>query len=235
MDLSTAVYYNSAGEMFLSREVRPGDRYSLTAEITLDRDGNRLGTKIFKSLIRSRVRGVYSEVNDILEKRESSPFAEKYAEVLPMLFEMEKLYHILAERAREHGSLELDDCEAVILLDENGEPADIVPAVRGDGEKLIEQFMLQANMGVAETMLALELPCLYRVHAKPGDDKLRAFTAFISGLGLNTYGIVRDGEGGEEGSGRTMPSQELARRLDRILVLVCTVKMAVLTKKLSDM
>jgi len=169
------------------------DKYALTAEMTLDREGCRRGTRIFKSIIRSRVRGVYTEVNDLFEHGEDSPFAEKYREVLPTLFEMKTLYAILAERAKARGVLALEDAEAVILLDDEGRPSDIVRAERGDGEKLIEQFMLEANMGVAETLLSLGLPGLYRVHEKPDREKVAAFAAFVSALGISARGITPAG------------------------------------------
>ncbi len=191
------------------------DRYAMTAEVTLDGEGNRLGTKIFKSVIRSRVRGVYTEVNDLFERGAESAFAGKYAEVLPMLTDMLGLYRTLAARAKERGVLELEDSEAVILLDENGEPAEIVKAERGDGEKLIEQFMLQANMGVAETLLSLELPCLYRVHAKPDAGKIAAFAVFAASLGLGTYGIALPDSGEKEES--SLSARELILRLGKIL------------------
>ncbi len=191
------------------------DRYAMTAEVTLDGEGNRLGTKIFKSVIRSRVRGVYTEVNDLFEHGAESAFSGKYAEVLPTLADMLGLYRMLAARAKERGVLELEDSEAVILLDENGEPAEIVKAERGDGEKLIEQFMLQANMGVAETLLSLELPCLYRVHAKPDAGKIAAFAVFAASLGLGTYGIALPDSGEKEES--SLSARELILRLGKIL------------------
>lgn len=192
------------------------DRYALTAEITLDQDGQRTGTRIFRSVIRSRVRGVYSEVNDLFENGADSPYFPKYAAVYEELSDMRALYRILLGKARERGVLELEDAEAVILLDENGEPADVVRAERGDGERMIEQFMLQANMGVAETLNRLGLPCLYRVHARPDGDKMRAFAEFASGIGLDTRGIAPTA-GETTGRRAEIPSDELIRRLSAIL------------------
>ncbi len=169
------------------------DKYALSAEMTLDAQGRRTSVRIFKSLIRSRVRGVYAEVNDLFEQGEASPFAEKYRAVMPMLFEMKTLYELLAGRAKARGVLELEDAEAVIVLDDEGRPADIVRAERGIGEKLIEQFMLEANMGVAETLLSLGLPGLYRVHEKPDREKIAAFAAFVSALGISAHGITPAG------------------------------------------
>ena len=180
------------------------DKYALSAEMTLDREGRRIGTRIFKSVIRSRVRGVYTEVNDLFERGERSPYAEKYREVLSMLLEMKGLYELLAKRAKARGVLELEDAEAVILLDDEGHPADIVRAERGDAEKLIEQFMLEANMGVAETLLSLGLPGLYRTHEKPDREKVAAFAAFVSALGLSAHGITPAGPEKREPTPREM-------------------------------
>lgn len=168
------------------------DKYALSAEITLAPDGRRVRTKIFKSLIRSTVRGVYDEVNALFADGESSVYYDKYRDVYPMLTEMYELYRILAENSRERGVMELEDSEAVIVLDGEGKPVDIQRRERGDAEKLIEQFMLQANYGVAETLKTLDFPCLYRTHDKPDREKMQAFAVFAHNLGLDTRGIYTE-------------------------------------------
>lgn len=168
------------------------DKYALSAEITLAPDGRRLRTKIYKSLIRSTVRGVYDEVNALFADGESSIYYEKYRDVIPMLTDMRELYEILAKNSRERGVMELEDSEAVIVLDGEGKPVDILRRERGDAEKLIEQFMLQANYGVAETLKTLDLPCLYRTHEKPDREKMQAFAVFAHNLGLDTRGIYTE-------------------------------------------
>lgn len=166
------------------------DKYALSAEITLDRNGQRLGTKIYKSILRSTVRGVYAEVNDIFEHGETSEFYEKYSAVYPMLSDMFELYQILKANAEKKGTMELEDSEAVIILDDDGKPVDVVRRERGDGEKLIEQFMLQANMGVAEVLNSLKLPCLYRIHEKPDTEKINGFITFAQNVGLNVKSLT---------------------------------------------
>lgn len=166
------------------------DKYALSAEITLDEDGNRISTRIFKSIIRSSLRGVYSEVNDLFDAGENSEFHEKYKAAYPMLLEMRRLYLQLKEKSERRGVLELEDSEAVILLNDAGQPVDIVRRERGDGEKLIEQFMLQANMGVAEVLSSLTLPCLYRIHEEPSEEKMKNFALFAHNVGLDTRGIT---------------------------------------------
>ncbi len=183
------------------------DKYALSAEITLDEHGNRLSTRVFKSVIRSTVRGVYEEVNDLFESGESSLYYEKYKSVYSTLTEMRRLYEQLKALSDSRGVMELEDSEATILLDGDGKPVDIIRRERGIGEKLIEQFMLQANMGVAEVLKSLDLPCLYRIHEDPSEEKLTGFVTFAHNIGLDTRGIL-DTE---------ISSRDLARRLGEIL------------------
>ena len=165
------------------------ERYAQSAFIDLDRDGNILGCELFETIIRSRVRGVYSEVNDIFAKGGRSRFAGKYAEVLPSLKLMKKLYLVLSEKSRRRGMMELETAEAVFVLDENGDPSDIVRRLRGDAERMIEQFMLCANEAVARLLFSRSLPCVYRVHDLPDPDKLRAFVEFAHNMGLPTASL----------------------------------------------
>lgn len=161
------------------------DKYALSAEMTLDKSGKRLYTRVFKSIIRSTVRGVYDEVNDIFESHDSQ-WREKYSPVLEMLSDMRELYILLAQLQEQRGVMELEDCEPIIIVDENSMPIDIIKRERGDAEKMIEQFMLQANMGVAEVLKSLSLPCLYRIHEKPSEEKIDSFVTFAHNIGLNT-------------------------------------------------
>ena len=160
------------------------NRYAMSALLDLAPDGSLRGCTMAESIIRSAVRGVYSEVNDIFERGEASEFAEKYAAVLPTLADMHELYTILARRAAARGALALETAEAKFILDEEGEPVDIVRRERGDAEKMIEQFMLAANEGVATWLSERGLPCVYRVHEEPVEDKIRAFADFAWNLGL---------------------------------------------------
>lgn len=165
------------------------DKYALSACITLSESGEILGCRIEPSIIRSRVRGVYSEVNDLLEKGKGSEFYPKYREVYSSLLRMHELSLVLAERSRRRGALSLDRPEAAILLGEDGYPTDIVRIERGDAERLIEQFMLTANEAVAIELTKRQLPCVYRIHEEPPQDKLAEFALYARGLGLDTSAI----------------------------------------------
>ncbi|MBQ2767736.1 MAG: ribonuclease R [Clostridia bacterium] len=160
------------------------NRYAMSALLDLAPDGSLRGCEIVQSIIRSNVRGVYSEVNDLFAWGEKSEFAGKYAAVLPTLADMRELYRLLAARAASRGALELDMAEAKIIVDEQGEPVDIIRRERGDAERMIEQFMLAANEGVARWLSDRGLPCVYRVHEKPLAEKMQAFAEYAMGLGL---------------------------------------------------
>ena len=165
------------------------DRWALTAIIDLDGAGNPRAYDFAKSLIRSDVRGVYTEVNDLFANGRDSAFAGKYEPVLDMLFDMQTLYGILRHAANVRGQLNLESVEAKILLDEKGIAVDIVPRERGEAEMLIEQFMLAANVAAATWLTERGLPCLYRIHEDPLPEKIRAFAEFAHNMDLDVSGV----------------------------------------------
>ena len=165
------------------------DRYALSAIITLDTQGNIKDTKLCNSIINSKARGVYSELNDIISNGEKSEFYAKYRHIVGDFDKMLELYRILKDKSERSGAMDLESDEAEIILDENGHPIEIVKRERGESEKLIEQFMLCANRAVAEFLFKHNLPCVYRVHENPDPDKIRAFSIFASNLGIDTSSI----------------------------------------------
>ena len=165
------------------------EKYALSAHIILSQDGNIENCRIEKTIIKSRVRGVYTEVNSLFDMGKDSPFFSKYREVYPTLTKMHELYRILDRKNRKNGSLELETSEARITLNEKGFPVKIEKSERGDAEKLIEAFMLTANEAVATLLTENEYPCVYRIHEPPPPDKLENFRTYSSNLGLNTARI----------------------------------------------
>lgn len=173
-----------------SCSLNPGEpKYALSAIITIDKSGEILNTRIEKTVIVSRIKGIYSEINRIFEGNAGESLTEKYKELIPTLLKMHKLYKILAKKSDERGTIELESAESQIILDKNGTPTDVIRCERGDAEKLIEQFMLAANEGVATLLLSEEIPCVFRVHEPPSEEKLSDFLSYASNLGLNVRGI----------------------------------------------
>ena len=167
-------------------------KYALSAIIDLSPEGEILDTKLTPSVIRSAVRGVYSEVNRIFDGTADKAVKEKYKRVIPTLDKMYELYRVLLRRSEKRGAMELESTECRFLLDSEGEPIDIIPRERGDAERLIEQFMLIANEAVATLLNKMEIPCVYRVHDEPPREKLDDFITFAHNLGFNTDVISGD-------------------------------------------
>lgn len=162
------------------------DRYALTARIVVDPYGNILSTDLMKTVIRSCVRGVYSEFNSLVSGTATEEIKAKYAAIPKETLDAAlELYEILKKKSNARGALELDTVEAGIVLDSNDFPVEIVKRERGVGELLIEQFMLCANEGVADWLNSRALPCVYRVHGQPDGEKLSAFFNFAHGLGIS--------------------------------------------------
>lgn len=167
------------------------DRYTLSVRITLDENGERVRASLFPSVIRSTVRGVYSEANDVLENSEKSPFYKKYAAVEKTLSLMWKVACILKKKRTACGAVELAEDEAAIVLGENGEPVDVVRIERGKAERIIEQFMLEANIAVAAIGTDNSLPFVYRVHEEPSPEKLKNLAEALSVIGIEPHGVDR--------------------------------------------
>ncbi len=166
------------------------DRYALSATIQLDFAGNITGCELYKSIINSKIRGVYSELNDIVQNGEASPFFEKYRILYPDVYPtMLELYHILEKRSAQRGALELETSEPIIVLGEDGMPVEIVRRTRGISERLIEQFMLVANEAVAGWLLKQHLPGVFRVHAAPPPEAMDIFLRFAYNRGYDVTGL----------------------------------------------
>ncbi len=179
------------------------EKYALSAIIDIDSEGNLLKTTLEESVIVSRVRGVYSEVNRLLDGEADDDLRKKYRAALPTLEKMRELYELLEKKSRGRGSVDFEGAEAVIILGEDGLPTDIVRAERGVSEKMIEQFMLAANEGVATLLHGRQIPCVYRIHEPPPPDKLEEFVNYAHSLGFDT-GIITKREVSAESFSRLL-------------------------------
>lgn len=200
MSRGTSVYFTDKVVPMLPKSLSNGacslnpgeEKYTLSVVIKLSPSAEILETRIEPSIIKSRVRGVYSEVNAIFEGNASPDIEKKYKEVSQTLFKMRELYRILKKRSKARGALELETGEAEILLDENGAPKEIIRCARGEAEELIEQFMLVANEAVATLLTEKIIPCVYRIHEPPAPEKLSEFVTFAHNLGFDTSHISKE-------------------------------------------
>ena len=193
----TSVYYANAVIPMLPKELSNGicslnpqeDRLAFSALMRLDEDGGLVEYDFRKTVIRSRVKGVYSEINQILDGTAEEAIHKKYDGLEPILHQMKALADRLARRRSQRGSLDLESTEAKILIGEDGRVQDIVPRQSGVSEGMIEEFMLVANEAAASFGLARELPFLFRIHEDPSAEKLEALAELLKVLGLDTVRI----------------------------------------------
>lgn len=161
------------------------DKYAITARISLDAEGNITDLKLSPTVISSRVRGVYSEVNMLLAGSATPEIKKKYKQTLPMLRRMSELYEILLKKSQDRGAIDFDGDEAVIILDSEGRPVGIERRERGLSERIIEQFMITANEAVAAYLWQKGVPCVYRVHEAPPPDHFSDFLSYLESLGFD--------------------------------------------------
>ncbi|MBO5711954.1 MAG: VacB/RNase II family 3'-5' exoribonuclease, partial [Acholeplasmatales bacterium] len=159
------------------------DRLVLCCIMEIDLKGNLVNYDICEGVINSHHRMTYNNVNKILNNDEE--LCNKYSDILDMLNTMKDLSLIIRERRYKKGGIEFEVDEYKISLDEDGSPVDVVLRTRDTAEKLIEDFMLQANETVAYHMSIMNLPCVYRVHEKPDQEKLANVFSIISNMGIN--------------------------------------------------
>ena len=193
----TSVYFANSVVPMLPHELSNGicslnpneDRLTFSAFMKLDKDGRKTSATFAKSVIRSRVKGVYSEINTILDKTADEEIQNKYKDCLPNISIMQELFVKLNKLRIERGALELDTAESKFVIDEDGIAIDVKRRTRGDAEQIIEEFMLSANESVAAYALKLDAPLVYRTHDKPNPIKLSNFADAVTAMGINAQKV----------------------------------------------
>ena len=153
------------------------DRFAFSCEMIIDDKGDIGHYEIFKSIIRSRKKMTYEEVNKILEENTTSEDYKPFEKTLLLMNELSK---ILRKKMIRRGYIEFESTEAKIKVDENCHPTQIESRVQRSGEELIENFMIAANETVASSIYYKNLPGIYRVHDKPDEKRLGEFMKFLS-------------------------------------------------------
>jgi len=187
------------------------ERLTFTCEIEVDPRGRFVNHKIYKSVIRTRERMTYTNVNAILIGRgvakpseadladpvDPAPLLERYAYLLPDFERMHTLYEILRSRREQRGSIDFDLPEAEVMLDKAGDIEAIRPTERNVAHRLIEEFMLSANEVVARELVLANQPGLYRVHPPPDAQKLEDLKEILKEFRLKLRGNVEEIRPGE--------------------------------------
>lgn len=229
----TSVYLINKVLPMLPRELSNGicslnegvDRCALSIVMKIDNNGKVIDSEIFKSIINSKKKCVYSDVTDIILKKEDAKYDE-YSEFLEMITHMHELKNILEEKRRKRGSIEFDTYESKIELDENDIPTNVDKRERGIADEIIEEFMLCANETIAETFFFLQAPFIYRIHEELDSEKIYTLNKILNNFNIKMKGLnneihpktlqevldkVKDRENGKMISNLLLRSMQLAR------------------------
>ncbi len=192
---ATSVYYADQVVPMLPKALSNGIcslnenelRLAFSCLMRLDKEGNLTDYRFVKSIIRSRVKGVYSEINALLAGTADAEIKAKYADVIDQLPAMKELYGHRARLRKERGCMDIESGEVKLILDENGRCIDVKKRTSGESESMIEEFMLLANQCAAHFARVKQIPFIYRVHEEPNAEKLERLHALLQACGINDH------------------------------------------------
>ena len=192
---ATSVYYADQVVPMLPKALSNGIcslnenelRLAFSCLMRLDKEGNLTDYRFVKSIIRSRVKGVYSEINALLAGTADAEIKAKYADVIDQLPAMKELYGHRTRLRKERGCMDIESGEVKLILDENGRCIDVKKRTSGESESMIEEFMLLANQCAAHFARVKQIPFVYRVHEEPNAEKLERLHALLQACGINDH------------------------------------------------
>ncbi|WP_133128129.1 ribonuclease R [Legionella nagasakiensis] len=161
------------------------DRLCMVVEMAIAPTGKISRSRFYRAVIHSQARLTYTQVNQWLTQGFTD---EAFMQLWPMLESLYTLYGILHASRRSRGAIDFETTETRILFDEHRKIQRIIPIMRNDAHRLIEECMLAANMATAKFLQKAKIPALYRVHAAPEEDKVIALRQFLGELGLQLGG-----------------------------------------------
>jgi len=167
------------------------DRLCMVCEMDVSAEGRVTTSRFYEGVMYSHARLTYNQVGTMLETPESPDgmqLCEDFADVLPELQNLYSLFGALTERRKERGAIEFDTVETRIIFGEERKIEAIVPTVRNDAHKIIEECMLCANVATAEFLSRHKIPALYRIHETPSAVKLENVRSFLGEQGLQLMG-----------------------------------------------
>ncbi len=162
--------------------LNPGvDRLAITCEMKIDGEGKVVSYDYYKSVINSKKQMTYNAVNSILEE---GIIPEDYEEFTDSLQLMEELSRLLEKQKKERGSIDFASSETKMTIDDNGKPIKVEARKQRTAEKIIENFMLEANETIATNFFYMNVPFVYRIHEMPNVERLTEALEFLKSSGL---------------------------------------------------
>ncbi len=188
----TSVYFPNRVEPMLPEILSNGlcslnphvDRLCLVCEVNINHHGNVRDCTFYEAVMRSFARLTYKQVAKVMDGHDNAVNSN----VLSPIKNLIALYRLLAKRRQKRGAIDFATTETHIIFGKDQKIENIVPVVRNEAYRLIEELMLVANVCAANWLLARKMPTLFRVHEPPTPEKLDNLRKFLHPLGLRLYG-----------------------------------------------
>ncbi len=178
------------------------DRLSMVCDMRITTAGSIKEYRFYPAVIHSHARLTYNQVWDWLSGAARPD--KKQAALMPHLEALDKLFRTLLKARAKRGAIDFGSTETQIIFDDNGKIREIVPVIRNDAHRIIEECMLAANVCASDFLKSRKHPALYRVHQGPTPEKLEALRIFLKQFGLDLTG------------GETPHAKDYAKLLARI-------------------
>ena len=192
LNRGTSIYYANKVVPMLPKELSNGicslnpneDRLTFSVFLKVDFEGNLKNYTFKKTVINSKIKGIYSEINTILSGETTPEILEKYAHVMDSIILMNELADLLIACKKRRGAPQIETVESKLIIDENDVCIGVTPRVRGKSEMIIEEFMLLANEAAANYARIKEVPFIYRVHEEPTLEKAEKLKEILLKIGV---------------------------------------------------
>ncbi len=163
------------------------DRLCMACELFITPAGRIRKFRFFEAVIFSHARLTYDDVATLLSD-EGEELRARHRALLPHLQALNSLYQVLRSAREKRGAIDFERIETRIVFGAQRKIDKIIPVIRNDAHRMIEEFMIAANIAAAEFLLSRDIPSVYRTHPEPSPDKINDLRSFLSELGLSLGG-----------------------------------------------
>jgi ribonuclease R len=159
------------------------ERMAMVCDMEVSAAGKIGKYRFYPAVFRSHARLTYNQVWSWLSE-EAGPATAEHQAVLPHVVNLYKLFHALHKARGQRGAIDFETTETQMLFNDQGKIENIVPVVRNDAHRIIEECMLAANVCASDFLAEHKQTCLYRIHEAPGEEKLKNLRSFLGEFGL---------------------------------------------------
>jgi ribonuclease R len=163
------------------------ERLCMVCDMQIDPMGQVKRYEFYPSVMNSKARMTYTQVHEILTQPEGA-LAQEYAWLVPHLQHLNHFFRLSLKLREQRGAIEFESQETLMIFNEQGKIERIVPSVRNDAHRLIEECMLAANVCAADFLQTHQQAALYRVHEGPTPEKLEVLRTFMGEVGFTVGG-----------------------------------------------